>query len=241
MTYYDEGRGKQAEKVIAAKGRKMVAEPPVPGGRPRPSVGSPGQARWRTAREPVPSRADATVPEYPGARGIHRGSQLVPQELVNTRVMANAIMQFFTQSQLCQFMEQTNPLTELTHKRRVSTLGPGGLTKETAGFEVRDVHYSHYGRICPIETPEGPNIGLISTVATYAKIDEYGFMTTPYWRVKRRQGHGRQGPRNLPQPGRRGPHAIAQANSKLTPSTISRRKSHMPTQRRRGYPAAGPG
>jgi len=111
-------------------------------------------------------------------------SQLVPQELVNTRVVDNAIRQFFTQSQLCQFMEQTNPLAELTHKRRVSTLGPGGLTKETAGFEVRDVHYSHYGRICPIETPEGPNIGLIATVSTYARIDPYGFITTPYWRVK---------------------------------------------------------
>jgi DNA-directed RNA polymerase subunit beta len=111
-------------------------------------------------------------------------SSLVPQELVNTRVVANAIMQFFTQNQLCQFMEQTNPLAELTHKRRVSTLGPGGLTKETAGFEVRDVHYSHYGRICPIETPEGPNIGLIATVSTYADIDHYGFISTPYWRVK---------------------------------------------------------
>lgn len=111
-------------------------------------------------------------------------SALVPQELVNTRVVANAIMQFFTQNQLCQFMEQTNPLAELTHKRRVSTLGPGGLTKETAGFEVRDVHYSHYGRICPIETPEGPNIGLIATVSTYADIDHYGFIRTPYWRVK---------------------------------------------------------
>ncbi len=111
-------------------------------------------------------------------------SQLVPQELVNARVVANAIMQFFTQNQLCQFMEQTNPLAELTHKRRVSTLGPGGLTKETAGFEVRDVHYSHYGRLCPIETPEGPNIGLIATVATYSHIDNYGFISTPYWRVE---------------------------------------------------------
>ena len=110
--------------------------------------------------------------------------QLVPQELVNTRVISNAIMKFFTQNQLCQFMEQTNPLTDLTHRRRISALGPGGLTKETAGFEVRDVHYSHYGRVCPIETPEGPNIGLISTAATYAKIDEFGFITTPYWRVK---------------------------------------------------------
>lgn len=111
-------------------------------------------------------------------------TQLNPQEMINTRVVVSSIMKFFTQSQLCQFMEQTNPLTELTHKRRVSALGPGGLTKETAGFEARDVHYSHYGRICPIETPEGPNIGLISTVATFAKIDQFGFMTSPYWRVK---------------------------------------------------------
>ncbi|MDH5185469.1 MAG: DNA-directed RNA polymerase subunit beta [candidate division WOR-3 bacterium] len=111
-------------------------------------------------------------------------AQLNPQELVNTRVVVSSIMKFFTQSQLCQFMEQTNPLTELTHKRRVSALGPGGLTKETAGFEARDVHYSHYGRICPIETPEGPNIGLITTVATFAKVNQFGFLTAPYWKVK---------------------------------------------------------
>jgi DNA-directed RNA polymerase subunit beta len=111
-------------------------------------------------------------------------SQLNPQEMINTRVIVSAIMRFFTQSQLCQFMEQTNPLTELTHKRRVSALGPGGLTKETAGFEARDVHYSHYSRICPIETPEGPNIGLITTVSTFAKIDRFGFITSPYWKVK---------------------------------------------------------
>lgn len=107
-----------------------------------------------------------------------------PNDLVNSRIVANAVTKFFTQNQLSQFMEQTNPLTELTHKRRISALGPGGLTKETAGFEVRDVHYSHYGRICPIETPEGPNIGLIATVATYANIDQYGFITSPYWKVK---------------------------------------------------------
>ncbi len=107
-----------------------------------------------------------------------------PNDLVNSRIVANAVTKFFTQNQLSQFMEQTNPLTELTHKRRISALGPGGLTKETAGFEVRDVHYSHYGRICPIETPEGPNIGLIATVATYANIDQYGFISSPYWKVK---------------------------------------------------------
>ncbi|MEO0076233.1 MAG: DNA-directed RNA polymerase subunit beta, partial [candidate division WOR-3 bacterium] len=111
-------------------------------------------------------------------------SRATPNDLVNSRIIANAVTKFFTQNQLSQFMEQTNPLTELTHKRRISALGPGGLTKETAGFEVRDVHFSHYGRLCPIETPEGPNIGLIATVATYANIDEFGFITTPYWKVK---------------------------------------------------------
>ncbi len=110
--------------------------------------------------------------------------KITPNELINSKVVANAVNKFFSQNPLSQFMEQTNPLAELTHKRRISALGPGGLTKETAGFEVRDVHYSHYGRICPIETPEGPNIGLITTIATYAQIDEYGFLTTPYWKVK---------------------------------------------------------
>jgi DNA-directed RNA polymerase subunit beta len=111
-------------------------------------------------------------------------SKATPNDLVNSRIIANAATKFFTQNQLSQFMEQTNPLTELTHKRRISALGPGGLTKETAGFEVRDVHYSHYGRICPIETPEGPNIGLITTLSTFANIDQFGFITTPYWKVK---------------------------------------------------------
>ncbi len=112
-------------------------------------------------------------------------AQLTPHELINTRVVTTMVMKFFTQSPLCQFMEQTNPLASLIHKRRVSALGPGGLTKETAGFEIRDVHYSHYGRICPIETPEGPNIGLINTIATYANVDEHGFITTPYWKVEK--------------------------------------------------------
>lgn len=111
-------------------------------------------------------------------------AKATPNDLVNSRIVANAVTKFFTQNQLSQFMEQINPLTELTHKRRISALGPGGLTKETAGFEVRDVHYSHYGRLCPIETPEGPNIGLIATAATFANIDQFGFITTPYWKVK---------------------------------------------------------
>jgi DNA-directed RNA polymerase subunit beta len=142
-------------------------------------------------------------------------TQLNPQELVNTRVVANSIMKFFTQSQLCQFMEQTNPLAELTHKRRISTLGPGGLTKETAGFEVRDVHYSHYGRVCPIETPEGPNIGLIATVATYARVDGFGFLTTPYWPVRQRRVIIGRGKEVHLTPEQEGHYTIAQANSVL--------------------------
>ncbi len=111
-------------------------------------------------------------------------SGLSPQDLINPRLVSNIINKFFTTSQLSQFMEQTNPLSEMTHKRRISSLGLGGLTRQTAGFEVRDVHYSHYARICPIETPEGPNIGLISSLASFAKIDEYGFILAPYWVVK---------------------------------------------------------
>ncbi len=100
--------------------------------------------------------------------------------------MVAAIREFFGGSQLSQFMDQTNPLAELTHKRRLSALGPGGLRRERAGFDVRDVHNSHYGRICPIETPEGPNIGLIGSLATYGKINEFGFIETPYRKVLNR-------------------------------------------------------
>ncbi len=109
---------------------------------------------------------------------------VAPHKLVNPKGLSGVIRDFFGRSQLSQFMDQTNPVAELTHKRRLSALGPGGLSRERAGFEVRDVHPSHYGRICPIETPEGPNIGLISSLATYAKINEYGFIVTPYLRVK---------------------------------------------------------
>ena len=108
---------------------------------------------------------------------------ITPQALVNIRPVVAAIKEFFGSSQLSQFMDQNNPLSELTHKRRLSALGPGGLSRERAGFEVRDVHNSHYGRMCPIETPEGPNIGLIGSLATYARINEFGFMETPYRRV----------------------------------------------------------
>ena len=108
---------------------------------------------------------------------------LMPQELINAKPVVAAIKEFFGSSQLSQFMDQNNPLSEITHKRRVSALGPGGLTRERAGFEVRDVHPTHYGRVCPIETPEGPNIGLINSLAVYAKTNEYGFLETPYRKV----------------------------------------------------------
>ena len=108
---------------------------------------------------------------------------ITPQTLINTKPITSSIREFFGSSQLSQFMDQTNPLSELTHKRRISALGPGGLSRERAGFEVRDIHYTHYGRLCPIESPEGPNIGLISALSSYANINEYGFIETPYRKV----------------------------------------------------------
>jgi DNA-directed RNA polymerase subunit beta len=110
---------------------------------------------------------------------------ITPQALINIRPVSAAVKEFFGSSQLSQFMDQTNPLSELTHKRRLSALGPGGLSRDRAGFDVRDVHYSHYGRMCPIETPEGPNIGLIGAMSSFARINEYGFIETPYRRVER--------------------------------------------------------
>src|SRR5205085_10883901 len=109
---------------------------------------------------------------------------ITPRNLLNTAPMVGILRKFFGTSQLSQFMDQINPLSEITHKRRLSALGPGGLNRKRAGFEVRDVHYTHYGRICPIETPEGPNIGLISSLSTYAKVNEFGFLETPYFRVE---------------------------------------------------------
>lgn len=108
---------------------------------------------------------------------------VMPHDLINAKPAAAAVREFFGSSQLSQFMDQTNPLSEITHKRRLSALGPGGLTRERAGFEVRDVHPTHYGRICPIETPEGPNIGLINSLATYARVNQYGFIESPYRKV----------------------------------------------------------
>jgi DNA-directed RNA polymerase subunit beta len=115
---------------------------------------------------------------------IYDLANVMPHNLINAKLISSVIRDFFGRSQLSQFMDQTNPLAELTHKRRMSALGPGGLNRERAGFEVRDVHYSHYGRMCPIETPEGPNIGLISSLSTYARINEFGFIETPYRKVE---------------------------------------------------------
>ncbi len=113
---------------------------------------------------------------------------ITPQALINTKPISSAIREFFGSSQLSQFMDQTNPLSELTHKRRISALGPGGLTRERAGFEVRDIHYTHYGRLCPVESPEGPNIGLISALSSFARINEYGFIEAPYRKVDKKTG-----------------------------------------------------
>src|SRR6185312_11533116 len=109
---------------------------------------------------------------------------MMPHDLVNAKPVNAVVKEFFGSSQLSQFMDQTNPLSEITHKRRLSALGPGGLTRDRAGFEVRDVHPTHYGRICPIETPEGPNIGLIASLATFARINDFGFLETPYRKVE---------------------------------------------------------
>ena len=126
------------------------------------------------------SRMERVVQER---MSINDTQSIVPQQLINIRPVIASIKEFFGSSQLSQFMDQTNPLAELTHKRRLSALGPGGLTRERAGMEVRDVHYSHYGRMCPIETPEGPNIGLINSLSTFAKVNKFGFIETPYRRV----------------------------------------------------------
>ena len=126
------------------------------------------------------SRMERVVRERMSIQDI---SSITPQQLINIRPVIASIKEFFGSSQLSQFMDQTNPLAELTHKRRLSALGPGGLTRERAGMEVRDVHYSHYGRMCPIETPEGPNIGLINSLSTYARVNKFGFIETPYRRI----------------------------------------------------------
>jgi len=147
-----------------------------------------GNRRVRTVGEQLAqqfnvglSRMARTIRERMNLRS---NDTITPQDLVNARTISSVVNAFFGTNQLSQFMDQTNPLAELTHKRRVSALGPGGLTRETAGFEVRDVHYTHYGRLCPIETPEGPNIGLISSLSVYSRINNFGFIETPYRKVE---------------------------------------------------------
>ena len=131
------------------------------------------------------ARMDKNIKER---MSVHDSEEMTPQSLINTRPVATAIREFFGSSPLSQFMDQNNPLAELTHKRRLSALGPGGLSRDRASFEVRDVHYTHYGRMCPVETPEGPNIGLISYLATYARINDYGFLEAPYRKVDKATG-----------------------------------------------------
>src|SRR5512135_284397 len=146
--------------------------------------------------------------------GQAEADNLMPHDLINAKPISAAVKEFFGSSQLSQFMDQTNPLAEVTHKRRISALGPGGLTRERAGFEVRDVHPTHYGRVCPIETPEGPNIGLINSLALYARTNEYGFIETPYRRVK----DGKvAGPKDIEYLSaiEEGKYVIAQANAEL--------------------------
>ncbi|NNX27373.1 DNA-directed RNA polymerase subunit beta [Roseobacter sp. HKCCD6925] len=138
---------------------------------------------------------------------------VMPQDLINAKPAAAAVREFFGSSQLSQFMDQTNPLSEVTHKRRLSALGPGGLTRERAGFEVRDVHPTHYGRMCPIETPEGPNIGLINSLATYARVNKYGFIETPYRKVDNGQVTDEVHYMSATEEMR---HTVAQANATLT-------------------------
>ena len=131
------------------------------------------------------ARMDKNIKER---MSVHDTEEMTPQSLINTRPVATAIREFFGSSPLSQFMDQNNPLAELTHKRRLSALGPGGLSRDRASFDVRDVHYTHYGRMCPVETPEGPNIGLISYLATYARINDYGFLEAPYRKVDKATG-----------------------------------------------------
>ncbi len=146
-----------------------------------------GNRRLRTVGELIQnqirtglSRMERVVRERMTTQDVEA---ITPQTLINIRPVVAAIKEFFGTTQLSQFMDQTNPLAGLTHKRRLSALGPGGLSRERAGFEVRDVHPSHYGRMCPIETPEGPNIGLIGSLATYGRINAFGFVETPYRKV----------------------------------------------------------
>ena len=163
---------------------------------------------------------------------------IMPQDLINAKPAAAAVREFFGSSQLSQFMDQTNPLSEITHKRRLSALGPGGLTRERAGFEVRDVHPTHYGRICPIETPEGPNIGLINSLATFARVNKYGFIESPYRRV--RDGKVTEEVVYLSAMEEQ-KYTVAQADTPIDARRPSRRRPHrLPARRRRRVPAPRP-
>ena len=164
---------------------------------------------------------------------------VMPQDLINAKPAAAAVREFFGSSQLSQFMDQTNPLSEITHKRRLSALGPGGLTRERAGFEVRDVHPTHYGRICPIETPEGPNIGLINSLATYARVNKYGFVETPYRKVKDGRVTDEVIYLSAMEEGR---YTVAQANAQIDDARpLHRRPDRLPPRRRRASGAARQG
>lgn len=147
--------------------------------------------------------------------GSAESDGLTPQDLINSKPISAAIREFFGSSQLSQFMDQTNPLSEITHKRRISALGPGGLTRERAGFEVRDVHATHYGRVCPIETPEGPNIGLINSLALYARLNDYGFLETPYRKVENGVALKGEGNIHYLSAIEEGKYVIAQANADM--------------------------
>ena len=163
--------------VELRNGRGEIDDIDHPGNRRIRAVGELAENQFRAGL----ARVERAVKERLGQA---EADNLMPHDLINAKPISAAIKEFFGSSQLSQFMDQTNPLSEITHKRRISALGPGGLTRERAGFEVRDVHATHYGRMCPIETPEGPNIGLINSLALYARTNEYGFIETPYLKVE---------------------------------------------------------
>ena len=157
---------------------------------------------------------------------------VTPSDLINIRPVSAAIKEFFGSSQLSQFMDQPNPLAELTHKRRLSALGPGGLNRDRASFAVRDVHYTHYGRICPVETPEGPNIGLIGSLATYARINEYGFIEAPYRKVDKVERHQLTDQIDYMTADEEDQYIIAQASEPLDEDNTDSPTSASPSRRR---------
>ena len=187
-----------------------------------------GNRRLRTVGELIQnqvrtglSRMERVVRERMTTQDVEA---ITPQTLINIRPVVASIKEFFGTSQLSQFMDQTNPLSGMTHKRRLSALGPGGLSRERAGFEVRDVHPSHYGRMCPIETPEGPNIGLIGSLATYGRVTPFGFIETPYRKVV----DGKVSDRiDYLTADEEDEHVIAQANAPLTDDNRRSERAHV--------------